>query len=92
MKKLFALALVAGALCVSSCTTVTPIAATSNPVGNKCGVSTSTRFLSIFGGNANMGINSAAKKGGISKISHVDFKTYNFLGLFVKQTVMVYGE
>ena len=43
----------------SSCSTTTPIAATSNPVGNKCGEASTTRILCL-GGSANIGINAAA--------------------------------
>lgn len=91
MKKFISMFVIAAALCVTSCTTVTPITATSNPVGNKCGTSSSVRVLGL-GGNANMGINSAAKMGGISRISHIDFKTFSFLGLYTQYTVLVYGE
>ncbi|MBO5792013.1 MAG: hypothetical protein J6S54_06015 [Lentisphaeria bacterium] len=39
------------------------------------------------------GIDKAAKSAGITKISHVDsfMKSY-FLGLYMKQTIKVYGE
>ncbi len=92
MKKKLVSLLCAAAVVVgmSSCCTITPIAATSNPVGNRCGVAESTRFLG-FGGNANVGINAAAKNGGITKISHVDWKIKR--GLFTtRYTILVYGE
>ncbi|MCH5311756.1 MAG: TRL-like family protein [Prevotella sp.] len=76
---------------LSSCSTTTPIAATSNPVGNKCGQASTTRILG-FGGSANIGINKAAKNAGITKISHVDYSTYSFLGIYSKYTTRVYGE
>ncbi|MDE6512935.1 MAG: TRL-like family protein [Muribaculaceae bacterium] len=92
MKKIFKLA--AGclvALAATACSTTTPVTATSNPVGNKCGIAQTTRILGIFGGNADCGINKAAKDGGITRISHVDAfeKNYYFI-----QTigVRVYGE
>jgi len=88
--KFAAVAVVAAAMCVS-CSSTRPIAATSNPVGNKCGEATSKTILG-FGGNSNMGINAAAKNGGITKISHVDGSTYSFLGLYTKRTIRVYGE
>ena len=75
----------------SSCSTTTPIAATSNPVGNKCGEDSTTRILGL-GGSANIGINAAAKNGGITKISHVDFAQKSFLGIVTKYTTRVYGE
>lgn len=88
--KLASAVIVAAAMCVS-CSSTSPIAATSNPVGNKCGEAVSTRILG-FGGNSNMGINAAAKNGGITKISHVDCSTYSFLGIYSKTTLRVYGE
>lgn len=76
---------------LSSCSTTTPITATSNPVGNKCGEASTVRILG-FGGSANIGINKAAKNAGITKISHVDYSTYSFLGIYTKMTTRVYGE
>lgn len=93
MKKVIksaAVAIVSVAM-LSSCSTTTPIAATSNPVGNKCGQASTTRILG-FGGSANIGINKAAKNAGITKISHVDYSTYSFLGIYSKYTTRVYGE
>lgn len=80
------------ALCVSSCSSTQPITATSNPVGNKCGVAQTTVVLGIFGGSADNGINTAAKNGGITRISHVDSYTKSYLGIVTKYGVRVYGE
>lgn len=92
MKKIFKIAaccLIAFA--ATSCSTTTPIVATSNPVGNKCGIAQTTVYLNIFGGNADCGINKAAKDGGITRISHVDAFDKNYL--FVRKIgVRVYGE
>ena len=38
------------------------------------------------------GIAKAAKKAGITKVSHVDKKVFSVLGLFTKVTYTVYGE
>lgn len=93
MKKLIkfagALALVMG---MASCATTTPVAATSNPVGNKCGVAKTTSILTIFGGSADCGINKAAKNGGITRISHVDAFKKDYLGIVTIYGVRVYGE
>ncbi len=89
--KLAAAAIVSVAM-FASCSSTTPITATSNPVGNKCGEASTTRILGIFGGSTNMGINAAAKNGGITKISHVDQSSYSVLGIYSKYTVRVYGE
>ena len=75
----------------SSCSVTRPITATSNTVGNKCGEASTVRILGL-GGSSNVGINKAAKNAGITKISHVDFSTYSFLGFYTKSTTRVYGE
>jgi len=93
MKKIAKLLLACGILFVAaSCSTTTPVTATSNPVGNKCGIAQTTRFLTIFGGSADCGINKAAKNGGITKISHVDMFEKNYLGIVTIYGVRVYGE
>lgn len=93
MKKIMKYALgLAIALCAASCSVTTPVAATSNPVGNKCGVAKTTTILSIFGGSADCGINKAAKNGGITRISHVDSYTRNYLGIVTIYGTRVYGE
>ena len=90
-----ALAAVAVCALVSSCATIsTPVTATSNPVGSKCGVAESTIYLGTWSskGEEN-GIQQAAKNAGITKISHVDTYRQNILwGLVIKQTTKVYGE
>lgn len=75
----------------ASCSTTTPISATSNPVGNKCGEVKTHRILG-FGGSADLGINKAAKKAGITRISHVDQYSKTFLGIYTTIGVRVYGE
>lgn len=76
---------------MASCSTTMPVVATSNPVGNKCGVAQSTSFL-CFGGSSNTGINKAAKNGGITRISHVDYFTKSYLGIINIRGTRVYGE
>ena len=97
MKKTFkALVVVAACALASSCATVsTPVTATTNPLGSKCGVSKSTLYLGGLWsskGEEN-GIDKAAKSAGITKISHVDsyMKMY-CLGVIMEQTIKVYGE
>ena len=97
MKKTFKVLAVALACAfVSSCATIsTPVAATSNPVGSKCGVAESTIYLGgLFSskGEEN-GIDKAAKQAGITKISHVDSYTKSYcLGVVIEQYTKVYGE
>ncbi len=97
MKKTFKAVAVAFACAfVSSCATIsTPVTVTTNPFGSKCGVSKSSLYLGGLWsskGDEN-GIDKAAKSAGITKISHVDsfMKSY-FLGIYMEQTIKVYGE
>ena len=97
MKKTFkALVVVAACALATSCATIqSHVTATSNPLGSKCGVSKSTLYLGGLWsskGEEN-GIDKAAKDAGITKISHVDSYTTNYLlGIVQKQTTKVYGE
>lgn len=93
MKKLFALVAVVAGLAMTSCSSVRPVAATSNSVGSKCGTASEIKILGLFPFSGDHGINKAAKNGGITKISHVDVEDFNVLGyLFTKTTTKVYGE
>lgn len=91
MKKILFAGIAFCGMLLASCSTTTPIAATSNPVGNKCGEAKTVRIL-CFGGSADLGINKAAKKAGITRISHVDQYSTTFLGIYTKVGVRVYGE
>lgn len=93
MKKFIKYALAcAVAVAAASCSTTTPITATSNPVGNKCGIAKTRTILTIFGGSGDCGINKAAKNGGITRISHVDAYKRDYLGIVTVYGVRVYGE
>ena len=91
-----ALAAVAVCALMSSCATITnPVTATTNPLGSKCGVTKSTIYLGgLWSSNGEEnGIDQAAKRAGITKISHVDsyVKSY-FFGIVEEQIIKVYGE
>jgi len=75
----------------SSCSITMPVTATSNPVGSKVGKSTATVVLG-FAFDEDASIKSAAKQGGISKISTVDIKTKSILGLVVTYETIITGE
>ncbi len=81
-------------VCFTSCAVTAPVCATGNPVGSKVGVASTTCILGAFffdGGDAS--IKSAAKNGGISKISTVDFKSEMVFLYFVqKYSTIVTGE
>lgn len=92
MKALKTLAAIVAAAALTSCSCINPVAATSNTVGDKCGEATATTFLGVITLNGDCSINSAAKKAGIKKISHVDQKVFNILGIYQTNTTYVYGE
>jgi TRL-like protein family len=68
-----------------------PTAATSNPIGAKKGESCAMSILGIVGlGDAS--IASAAKAGGVSKISTVDSNNFQVLGIYATNCTVVTGE
>jgi hypothetical protein len=81
----------AAALILSSCNTVAPLAVSSNPIGKKIGTASAKIIFGMnFGGD--YGVQTASKNGGITNVSTVDVKTYNFLNVYIKKTVIVTGE
>ncbi len=90
IKKFAALIVIAGLL--TSCALTLPVNATSNAVGSKVGTAKATGYLGIFWFNADASIQTAAKNGGISKISTVDIKQTNILGLLYTFETIVTGE
>lgn len=83
---------VAGLMFLSSCSIVMPVAATSNPVGSKVGTAKATVYLGILALDQDASIQTAAKNGGIKKISTVDMKQGNMLGLIWTYETIVTGE
>jgi hypothetical protein len=86
------LALAAAVALMSSCALTLPVNATSNPVGQKVGSAKATGYLGILFFNADASIRSAAKNGGITKISTVDIKQTSLLNLIVSYETIVTGE
>jgi hypothetical protein len=84
--------LLAVAAMLASCSLTTPVCATSNPIGGKVGSAKATGLLGIVFFNADASIKTAAKNGGISKISTVDIKQSNFLNIIVSYETIVTGE
>ena len=86
----------AGALFLSSCSAILPVTATSNPVGSKVGTAQATSYLGPIGYgfsfNQDASIQTAAKNGGITKISTVDMKVTNTLGLIYTYETIVTGN
>jgi hypothetical protein len=82
---------IVGGVCAGIYTDVAgPVAATSNTIGSKKGEATAKGILFFATGDAS--ISAAASNGGITKISHVDYRTMHILGLYAKTTTTVYGE
>jgi len=57
---------------------------------SKVGTATAEGIILIGTGDAS--IATAARNGGISRIHHVDTETTNVLGIYCKQTTVVYGD
>ena len=95
MKKMMAaLAAIALAAIMAGCTTVSPIGATGNSLGSKVGEASTTficRAIPIPL-TSDGGIAKAAKNGKITKISTVDQKVYDILGIYTFVTTVVTGE
>lgn len=77
---------------VSSCALTLPVNATSNPVGSKVGTAKATGYLGSLFFKADASIRTAAKNGGITKISTVDIKKKNILGIVITYETIVTGE
>ncbi|MBQ1833716.1 MAG: hypothetical protein II114_08105 [Treponema sp.] len=95
MKKVFKLLpIVLTAVVLAGCTSIGPVCATSNEVGSKVGTSTAGYlfgFIPIpFTGDHS--IQRAARESGITKISTVDEKTFNYFGVWVGKQTIVTGE
>ncbi len=78
-------------LMLSSCSITAPLAVSSNPVGKKVGTAKANIIIGLcFGGDYS--VQTAARNGGITKISTVDVKYKNILGIFQSRTCIVTGE
>ncbi len=89
--KISALAL-ALAFTTSSCAVTLPVNATSNPVGTKVGTATATGYLGVLFFDQDASIRTAARNGGITRISTVDIKSTSILNLIVTYETIVTGE
>lgn len=93
MKKIKVIFLITAVLMfITSCSITLPISATSNPVGSKIGTAKASGFFGMIYMDADASIKQAAKNGGITKISTVDMKKTNFLGIFTGYECIVTGE
>jgi hypothetical protein len=76
---------------VASCSLTTPINATGYTVGSKVGTATATGYLGMFF-NGDASIRTAAKNGGINRISSVDIKKTNIAFIIMTYETIVTGE
>lgn len=98
MKKIMTMAasaaFVVASLC--SCATINSGAAISSnsPVGQKVGEASSNIILGLWSSQGEQNnLQQAAKNGGITKISHVEYIDKSmFMGIVIKHTTRVYGE
>jgi len=91
MKKILLYTGIIGALALSSCSVTYPGLATSNTIGSKTGVAERKIFMGFTFGHTDLGIATAAKKGGITKVATVDVCVKG--GLFsTTYKVIVTGE
>lgn len=68
-----------------------PISVESDKAGSKCGTAMSSSILGWVA-TGDSSIETAAKNGGITTISHVDYHFKNILGIYSEFTTKVYGE
>ena len=93
MKKLFVVCALAGLIVLAGCTSISPVTATSNPVGSKVGEASGSYLFSIFPmSGADYSIKAAAENGGITTISTVDIKRTDYFGFWATYTTIVTGE
>lgn len=77
---------------MASCSLTLPVNATSNTIGSKVGTAKAVGYLGILFFDADASIQTAAKNGGITKISTVDIKYSSILNLIVSYETIVTGE
>jgi len=87
----FALILPVAAM-LAGCAMTFPGGATSNSIGSKVGRATGHIYLGVLCFDQDASIMTAAKNGGITKISTFDIKTTNVLGIVQSYETIVTGE
>ncbi len=90
MKKVLFLSFLA--VTFASCSVTLPVNATANEVGSKTGSSSTTSIFGLFFDGGDASIRTAAKNGGIKKISTVDFKSTNYLFIVGQYETIVTGN
>lgn len=76
----------------ASCTIISPIATSNNPIGSKKGVSETVVIFGVIQLNKDYGLSDAVKQGKIKGgVSTVDEKVTNYV-IFDKRELIVTGE
>lgn len=77
-----------------SCQSVGPVCATSNEVGSKVGTASAGYLFGFIPipFSADYSIQRAARGAGITKISTVDLKRFNYFGVWVGKQTIITGE
>jgi len=92
LKKISKIAVVLSAVAfMTSCSITAPLTATGNTIGKKVGTAKANVILGMtFGGDYS--IQTAARNGGITKVSTVDVTHKNVLFVFMSYKTIVTGE
>ncbi len=77
---------------LSSCALTLPLDATNNPIGSKVGSAKATGYLGMLFFNQDASIRTAARNGGITKISTVDIKRTSVFNFVITIETIVTGE
>ncbi|MGP1588075.1 MAG: TRL domain-containing protein [Treponemataceae bacterium] len=91
MKKAIFIVLALTVVLFASCVSTWPITSTGSNLGSKVGQATTTVIFGLPLQNSDCSIASAAKNGGITKVSTVDVKLTNYF-VFCKITTTVRGD
>lgn len=93
MKKMKMIAVVfVTAVMLSSCALTLPVNATGLTIGDKVGTAKATGYLGVLFFDQDASIQTAAKNGGITRISTVDIKQTNILNIIVTYETIVTGQ
>ena len=77
---------------MTSCSLTLPVSATGNTVGSKVGTAKASGYLGMIYMDADASIQTAAKNGGITKISTVDLKQTSMFNILTTYECIVTGE
>lgn len=70
---------------------VSPGVPSGSDLGTKSGTSMAESYLGLIA-RGDAGIHSAATGGGLSTVSHVDYKSFSVLGIYAKIETYAYGN